>query len=188
MTDPQRLLLDGDRRQGKYIELTLLRQITREVILVQTLHDDDDGARLFIIQPAVQRLVMPVVNAPALRLRLGVSRFDRVVDDQHAATPTCESSAHRCCKAKAMAGGCDLSLGILASAEAGCGKGSPVPVGFDHNPAIARVLAGQLVGIADRDDTARRIMTEKPSGQRDRCGDRFQRPRRQVDDQPDALS
>jgi hypothetical protein len=86
MTDPQRLLLDGDRRQGKYIVLTLLRQITREVILVQTLHDDDSGARLFIIQPAVQRLVIPVVNAPALRLRLGVSWFNRVVDDQHAAS------------------------------------------------------------------------------------------------------
>src|SRR5215813_11379754 len=128
------------------------------------------------------------LTPPALCLRLGVSRFDRIVDDQHIAAPTGQSSADRGCEAKAVPGCRNLGFGILAPAEAGCGERAPVPVRFDHGPAIARVFAGQLLGIADGDDAARRIMTEKPSRQRDRCRDRFERARRQVHDQPDPLS
>jgi hypothetical protein len=42
--------------------------VADQVVLVQPLHDDDDGALLLVVLPAVESVVVPVVRGFPLRL------------------------------------------------------------------------------------------------------------------------
>ena len=70
---PDRLVLVhlvgfGDRRKAHDLPRLLGEHMANEIILVQPLHDDDDGAVALVVEPAVEGVVKPVVG----RLPLGV--------------------------------------------------------------------------------------------------------------------
>jgi hypothetical protein len=58
----------GDRRKPHDFPGLLREDVADEVVLVQPLHDDDDGAAALVVQPAVERVVVPVIRGFALRV------------------------------------------------------------------------------------------------------------------------
>ena len=68
------------------------------------------------------------------------------------------------------------------------GNARSIPGRFEHGAEVVGVLFGKVAGIADADDAARRVMPEDEGRKGDRGRDRFQRPRRHVDDQPPDLA
>lgn len=76
------LVLLGDGGKGEHLPGLLLEHVACEVVLMQTLHDQNDGARDFVVEPAVERVVVPIVDRLAaqfgerlLGLRLDVHLF-----------------------------------------------------------------------------------------------------------------
>src|SRR6516225_3924449 len=51
-----------------------------EIVLVQPLHDDDDGATALVIEPAVESVHEPLVAGLPLRLGERFLRLQRIVD------------------------------------------------------------------------------------------------------------
>jgi hypothetical protein len=60
--DRVNLVVLGDRREAHDLPRLLPQDVTDEVILVQALHDDDNGALLLVVLPAVEGVVKPVVG------------------------------------------------------------------------------------------------------------------------------
>jgi hypothetical protein len=56
-----------------------------EIIVVQTLHHDDDRASLLVIQPRVERIFEPCIDVLALDVRGSIRRFERVINDHNMA-------------------------------------------------------------------------------------------------------
>jgi hypothetical protein len=65
----------GDRRKADDIPLLLPEDVADKVVLVQTLHDNHYHAATFVVQPAVEGVVVPVVGG--LPLCLGQRLFRR---------------------------------------------------------------------------------------------------------------
>jgi hypothetical protein len=57
-----------------------------------------------------------------------------------------------------------------------------VPRAHQDRAAIARELVGEILRVADAQDLRRRVAPQTPGRERDRGQQRFQMPRRQVDD------
>ena len=67
--DPMQFVLFGNRRQAHDIPILLRHHVTGEIILVQPVHDQHDRPRELVVEPAVKRVVVPLVGRLALRLR-----------------------------------------------------------------------------------------------------------------------
>ena len=78
--DLVRFVSFGDRRKAQNLPVLLRQDVTDEVIFVQPLHDDDDGAALFIVLPAVEGVVVPLVGHLPLRVGERLLRLQRIID------------------------------------------------------------------------------------------------------------
>ena len=56
----------------------------------------------------------------------------------------------------------ELKFSIFSRVDSGSRKDASVPIGFDDEAAIARVLGGQFVGIARTNDSSARVPSEHP--------------------------
>jgi hypothetical protein len=64
------LVLFGDGRKAQYFPLVILAQnVADQVVLMKSLHYEDDAAGLFVIESAIKCVVVPGVNCIALGLR-----------------------------------------------------------------------------------------------------------------------
>ena len=73
--DPMHLIGFGDRWKAQDIPRLLGQYVADKIVLVQPLHDDDDGAMPFVVQAAVERVVKPPVGGSSLRLGERLLRF-----------------------------------------------------------------------------------------------------------------
>src|SRR6516164_4901808 len=64
----------GDRRKAQDLPRLLREDMADEVVLVQPLHDDDNGAVALVVEPAIEGVVKPVGRF-SLRLRERLLRF-----------------------------------------------------------------------------------------------------------------
>jgi hypothetical protein len=71
--DPMHLVRLGDRRKAQNLPWLLGQDVADEVVLVQPLHDDDDGAISLVVEPAIKRVIEPFVGR--LPLRVGERLF-----------------------------------------------------------------------------------------------------------------
>jgi hypothetical protein len=103
----------GDCRQVQVDPAPALENMASEVIDVQTLHDEDDGAAALVIQARNHGLVQPASTPVANRLRHGVGRLQRIVDDDDfGATPRQDAIDRRGQPASAFRR-LELRVGIL---------------------------------------------------------------------------
>ena len=70
----------GDCRKAHDLPLLLPEDMADEIVFVQPLHDYDDGAVPFVIEPAVEGVVVPLVGGLPLRLGERLLRLQRIVD------------------------------------------------------------------------------------------------------------
>ena len=80
--DPVRLVVIGDRRDTHDLPRFLGQHVADEIVLVQPVHDQDDGARLLVVEAAVKGVVEPLVGRLALDLRQRLLGLQGIVDDE----------------------------------------------------------------------------------------------------------
>ena len=187
---PQRVLpfLGLDRRDGDDLPVLLAEHVAEQVVGVQPLHDDHDRAGRLVVQPGVQRVVVELPDPPPLGFRQGVERLDRVVDHDQVGAPAEHRAADRGGEARALGGGDQLDVAVAPRLDPEPGEDLAVPLALDHGAEIERVLAGQVMGVADRHHLEPGIVAEPPGGEGDGDADRLQVARRDVDDQAPALA
>jgi hypothetical protein len=101
--DPVQLVLVGNRREPHDLPILLRQHVAHQIILVQPVHDQHDGAGKLVVEAAVEGVVIPFVGRPALRLRQGFLGLERIVDDDDSAPrpvstpPTEVASRQPCC-------------------------------------------------------------------------------------------
>ena len=76
----------GDRWEAHNLPWLLAEHVADEVVLVQPLHDDDDAATAFVIEPAVESVEVPLVGGVAPRIGERLLRFGGVVDQNEIGT------------------------------------------------------------------------------------------------------
>ena len=58
----------------------------QKIVLVQVVHNQDNGTRPCVVQPAVEGVVVPLVGGLPLGLRQGLLGFQRIVDNDDVRT------------------------------------------------------------------------------------------------------
>jgi hypothetical protein len=109
----------GDRRKPHDLPRLLGDHVADDVVLVQPLHDDDDGAILLVILAAVEGVVEPVVGGLALGVGERLLGLQRIVDQDDAGTPSGEHAAIGGGEPAAMGGGDELLYGLAVRSQTG---------------------------------------------------------------------
>jgi hypothetical protein len=161
--------------------------VADEIILVQPVHDQDDGTLLLVVEPAVEGMVKPFVGRLPLGLRQGLLGLQRIVDDDDVGAAAGQDAADRGSEPAALLGRLELRHRLPLGGEAGR-EGPLVPPAHDDAAAIAGELVGEILGVADAEDLRTRPAAEAPGRKRDRRQQRFQVARRHVYDQPADLA
>src|SRR5579863_4836820 len=73
-----------------------------QVVLVQSLHDDDDAASLFVVETRNQRVVVPIIYCLSLRFRECLIRLQGIVDDDKFSAPSDRRASNRNRQPKAI--------------------------------------------------------------------------------------
>jgi hypothetical protein len=172
----------GDRRKAEDLPILLRQHVADQIVLVQPVHDQDDGARLLVVEARVEGMVEPLVGGPPLGLRERLLGLQRIVDDDDVGTPPGQHTADRSGDPPALRRRLELGYGLMPRRETG--REEPlVPVARNDAPAVAREFVGEVLGIADTEDLGTRIMAQAPGRKRDRGQVRLQVTRRYVDDE-----
>jgi hypothetical protein len=77
-----------DCREGQHGPVVLRQYVADEVVLMQTLHDDDDAAGAFVVEAGEQRVVVPFVDRLSTDLGERLIRLQRAVDHDDVSTVT----------------------------------------------------------------------------------------------------
>jgi len=150
---------------------------------VKTLHDDDDCAPRLVVEATVERAVEPFVGGDPPAFRHGVGGFERIVDQDEIGAAAGEHAPDRGRHPRPTPCGDEFL-------QRRAGRGEPrreqalIPGRYHDRAAVARELVGKQLAVGHIDDGEGRVVTKQPGGQRDRGGERFQMPRRDVDDEP----
>src|SRR5271166_1532152 len=180
-------VLLGDRREAHDLPIFLGQHVADEIVLVQPVHDQDDGTLLLVVQSAVEGMVEPLVGSPPLGLRQGLLGLQRIVDDNDVCTPSGQHPADRGGEPAPLGGRLELRYGLALRGKPGR-EGPLVPFARDDTPAIARELVGEILRVADAEDLRAGPTPEAPRRKRDRAQQRLQVARRHIDDQPPDLT
>src|SRR5437763_15801628 len=93
--------------------------MTDEIVLVQPLHDDHDGAVTLIVEAAVKGVVVPLVGGFSLRVGERLLRLQRIVDQNDVGAASGQHAAGGGGEPISLPGGDELLPGLAVSGEAG---------------------------------------------------------------------
>ena len=158
-----------------------------QIVLVQPLHDDDDGASLLVVLPAIEGVIVPIVGGSSLRFGERLFGFERVIDNDDIGAAPGQRATVRAGDPVPLAGGDELLHGLAVWRQAGW-KNAPIPLAHHDAAAIAGELVGEVLGIADAEELGRGIMPEIPRRKRDRGQQGFEGAGRQINDEPADLA
>lgn len=159
-----------------------------EVVHVNPLHDNDNGAVDLVVEPGQKRVVIPLVDRILAGLREGIGGLDGIVDEDEAAAAAGQGTSDGGGEAHSLLGGHHFRRAVLQGREGKAREHATIPVRLDHSPEVDGVLGGEVRGIADADDAACRIMPHHEGREGHRGHNGFEGARRQVDDQPADLA
>ena len=87
------LVLLGNCREAQDLPLLLAEDVTDEVVFVEPLHDDDDGAMPLVVEPAIESVVVPFIGGLPLRFGERLFRLQRIVDHDDVGAASGEHTA-----------------------------------------------------------------------------------------------
>src|SRR5262249_62096495 len=114
-----------------------------QMVLMLTLHDDNDRAILFVVEARDQGAGVPFDQALARRFRRRILGFLRIVEDNEVAAASGEGAANRSGVPAAPGRGDEFGAGISGGSYSW--KQSLIPGGIDHHAELAMQFSGQLV-------------------------------------------
>jgi hypothetical protein len=158
-----------------------------EVVFMQALHNQNDAVLLLVVEPAIQRIVVPFVDGIALTIGECFIGLERIVDDNEARPKPGYASTDRSGPSATLVFCFELLDRLPVSRETGP-EGGSIPVARHYAATIARQLIGELLRVADAQDLCRGIVTQNPGRQRDGSAYRFEVARWDVDDETADLA
>src|ERR1700674_5334124 len=93
--DPNLLVLLGNCREGHDVPALLLEYMAHEIILVKSLHNQNNDIALLVVEPTDQGVVVPLIREATLSLGQGLFRLQRIINDDHVAPSPGQHSANR---------------------------------------------------------------------------------------------
>src|SRR2546423_4683866 len=87
-----------------------------QIVLLQPLHGDDDGASLLVVLPAIEGVIVPFVGGSSLRFGERLFGLERVIDNDDVGAAPGQRAAVRAGDPVALVGGDEL----LHSLAVGC--------------------------------------------------------------------
>jgi hypothetical protein len=115
--DPVQLVIIGDCREVHHLPRLLLQYMAGEVVLVQAVHDQHDGAPELVVEAAVEGVVVPLVRRLALGLRQGLLGLQRVVDEDQVGAASGQHTADRGGDARALCRRLEFGDCLVAGCE-----------------------------------------------------------------------
>jgi hypothetical protein len=98
----------GDRRKAQEFPGLLAEDVADQVVFVQPLHDDDDGAMPLVVEPAVQGMIEPLIGGLPLRFGERLLRLQRIIDQDDVGAASGQHAAGRGGEPVALAGGVEF--------------------------------------------------------------------------------
>src|SRR5882757_7960206 len=115
-----------------------------------------------------------------------IAELEGVVDDEKIAAETRQRTLDGGRVASSALRGRNLAVGVALEPHAR--KSCLIERVIDNLAEVIRMRAGQDIRVGHRNDPLKRMVTEEPSGEGDRCTDGLQIAWRQSDDQPFHLA
>ena len=115
-----------------------------QVVFVQPLHDDHDGAFGLVVEARQERGIEPFVDGIAPRVRPRFLGLQGIVDDDEIGAAAGEHTAHRGGQTKAAARGGEFRDGLFVRRECGFEQRA-VEARVDQSAAVATELVGQVL-------------------------------------------
>src|ERR1700730_7120795 len=108
----------GNRRERHHLPRLLPKHMAHKIILMQPLHNQYDRAARLIVEPAVQGVVVPVVDGLSARFGKRLLGFHGVVDDDVVSAPAGQYAADRSREPISLCGRLELPYSLLIWREA----------------------------------------------------------------------
>src|ERR1700693_191001 len=154
----------------------LLQYVPHQIVLMQTLHNDDYAATPLIVQPAVEGVIEPFVRCIALRFGECLIGLEWIVDDDQVRTTTGHYAADGGSQTKTILRSQKL-LNRLPLRRKASGKQTSVPLAGHYSSAVHGMLVGQILPVAGTDDLGTGIVAQNVRWESNRGRVRFQRTR-----------
>jgi len=161
------LLGFGDRWKAHDLPRLLAEHVADQIILVQALHGDDDGAVALVVLLAVEGVVEPLVGGLPLGVGERLLRLQWIVNQDDVGAAPGQHPAIRGGQPVALAGSHELLHRLAMGGEPGR-KDPPIPRAHHDGAAVAGELVGKVLGVTDAEELRRRVVAETPGRERDR--------------------
>ncbi len=158
----------GDRRKAHHLRVFLGQHMAGEVVFVQPVHDQHDRASRLVVEPAVERRIVPFVGALPVPIGQRLLGLQRVVDDDQIGAAPGQHAADRGGDAAAPRRRLELGHRLPQRREARREQ-TAAPRARDDAPAIARPFVGEILARGLR---SRRTVAVKPAGDAQDLGTR----------------
>ena len=126
----------GDRREVQMFPAARLQQNAGEIIDMQSLHDQHDGAFGRIVEARHQRRSYPFGAFGAGEFRVGLVGFQGIIDDNDVAAAASQLSTGRGGEPPTAHGRLQLVLGVLARADFEGGEEPSIPGAVDDGSEV----------------------------------------------------
>jgi hypothetical protein len=157
----------GDGRQVQHLEATLLLQVTGEIILMRPLHNQNDTRRGLVVSPRKQCRAIPFDHPGPHRLRHGIAKLERIIDDDQVTAEPGERPINRSGDPLAPLGGDDLAVSVARKPHRR--ESGLVDWMVDQQAEVIGMGACEKIRVGHNNDPLAWVTPEKPGRQRHRC-------------------
>ena len=139
---PVLLVALRDRRETEHLPPLQAEDVADEVVLMEPLHNQEDGAGALVVEPAVEGVDEPLVAGLPLRLGERLFGLQRIIDRDDVGAASGQHSTGRGGEPIALASGDELPHGLAVGGETGQEDPS-IPRGHHDAAAIAASLSAR---------------------------------------------
>jgi hypothetical protein len=144
----------------------VLEDMADQIVDMQTLHHQDDHARLLVVESGRESRLVPADDGLPGYFRHGVFGLKWIIDDDVGAADAGKSSPNRSGVAESILLRPEFCLSPPRHAERR--EKAPILAAIDHGTEQPVQIFGQFARIARRDNLARRVIPEAECGIGDR--------------------
>ncbi len=171
--DLEGLVFLGDGLEVEMLEISLVDEVAREIVLVQPLLDGDDAARTLVVEAREQGLLIEFLDALSLNIGLSIRYLHQIVDDQDVGAEARHRATQRDGLADPLHGRHGLGRGVTLPVHLHGGKEVLVQRGLDQGTEIASVICCEVLAVARDHHLERGVTPEHPGDEGHRCADGF---------------
>jgi hypothetical protein len=145
------------------------QEMTGQIVLMEPLGDNDNGASFGIVDSRTQGLLKERLHVIALRLGTGLIGVERIVDDDEIGAVAGDPSIDRRGAKTASQGCLKIRSRVVFGTKLHFRKDLPVPFTGNNLANLPRKLLGQVALMAHDNDADGRVSAEQPRWKENAC-------------------